>query len=294
MAIHVSLMKGVILLTFGDMLRVPINNKGVTSLLEAKKHGADVRFITSPFDAIRVAIENLKREVVFFSVGFETTTAPLAAMIRYSRLPHNLSFLISHRITHSVMELLLGIGDIHIDGVIAPGHVSAVTGAAKWDIFPKAFRMPTVIAGFSPEHVLQAILLIVDQVLSRDTRLQNIYPEVVTPQGNIQAQDSIAAVFDIVPTWWRGIGRIPESGYKLRGEFAQFEATKRFGLKDQPFCDPKDMLPGCSCHLVVMGKVSPNSCPLFGGICTPESPAGPCMVSQEGTCYIWWKYRYLG
>jgi hydrogenase expression/formation protein HypD len=291
-AINIALRKNTVLLTYGDMLRVPVyNTDQPKSLLEAKTQGADVKYIISPVDAIRIANENPQKQVVFFSVGFETTTAPLAHVIR-SRIPDNLSFLISHKLTPPAMELLLGMGDIHIDGLIAPGHVSAITGEKAWQIFPEAFRMPTVIAGFEPEHVIMAIYLLVKQIVHKKATLENVYRSVVSPDGNMYAKIAIESVFDIGASWWRGIGKLPASGYHLKKEYQQYSAITRFDIKQEQKQE-MELHPGCSCHLVVMGKIYPPSCPLFKKACTPETPYGPCMISQEGACKIWWKYHTM-
>jgi hydrogenase expression/formation protein HypD len=285
-AIELSLRDNIVLLTYGDMLRVPA---GGSSLEQTKGKGADIRFVGSPLEAIKIAMQNPSREIVLFSVGFETTTAPLAALISGGNLPKNLSFLISHKLTPPVMELLLGIGDICIDGFIAPGHVSTIIGAKMWQIFPEAFRMPTVVAGFEPHHVISAIELILEQVLSREARLGNVYEDVAGYDGNKLAQEVIEKVFELSSSWWRGIGRIPRSGYRLREGFWGLDARKRFGIESKPLQEKID--PRCLCHLVVMGKIYPRECPLFGKSCRPDNPFGPCMVSHEGTCRIWWEYQ---
>lgn len=278
--------KGAIIATYGDMMRVPTP---YGSLYDATADGADVRVIYGPLDAIRLARENPEREVVFFSVGFETTVAPLAGLIANGSLPQNLSFLTSHRLTPPAMELLLGIGDVQIDGFIAPGHVSVIIGAEAWRVFPDAYRMPVVVAGFEPEQFLLGLLLIIEQIKRGEARLENAYPSVVKPHGNTVALKAMGEAFEIISTWWRGIGKVPRSGLFLRGGLSSLDARRRFKVEIRP--EKGDLPPGCSCHLVMLGKIYPTGCPLFGKKCTPSTPYGPCMVSQEGTCLIWSRYR---
>lgn len=277
--------QGVIIATYGDMLRVPTP---YGTLADTNASGADVRVIYGPMDAVRIASENPDREVVFFSVGFETTTAPAAGLVAAGGLPENFSLLTSHRLTPPAMELLLGIGDVHIDGFIAPGHVSVIIGSEAWGVFPRAYHMPVVVAGFEPESLLLGLLLIIRQIKKGAAQLENAYPQVVRPEGNPAALNAIKSSFDVVPAWWRGIGRVPRSGLALKQRFSKLDARKRFGLSAQP--ERTELPPGCSCHLVMLGKIYPNECPMFNKKCTPATPYGPCMVSQEGTCLIWAKF----
>ncbi len=278
--------RGVTVATFGDMLNLPTR---FGSLAQAKAEGGDVRLIYSPMDAARVAQRNPDREVVLFAVGFETTAAPVAAVLGAGELPDNFSLLVSHRLTPPAMELLLGIGDIHIDGFIAPGHVSTITGSDAWRRFPEAYAMPVVVAGFEPEDILLAMLLLVRQLNRGEAKLENEYARVVPDAGNRPALAAIEEVFEVTPAWWRGIGRIPRSGLRPRRELAHRDARERFGIRFE--ADLSDLPPGCSCHLVMLGKAYPPACPLYGKKCTPSSPYGPCMVSQEGTCFIWFTYE---
>ncbi|NOZ05337.1 MAG: hydrogenase formation protein HypD [Chloroflexi bacterium] len=275
--------RGVILATYGDMLRLPTP---YGSLAEAKSAGGDVRIIYSPLDALKLAVQNPAREVVFFSVGFETTVAPTAALLASTALlPDNFSILTSHRLTSPAMELLLGIGDIHIEGFIAPGHVSVIMGSEEWRIFPEAYRMPVVVAGFEPVDILLALLMLLEQRQQGAVRLENEYNRVVQPHGNSVAQAAIWQLFDVQASWWRGIGRIPHSGLVLKADYARYDARERFGIRLEPA--EEELPPGCSCHLVMLGKIHPPACPLYDRKCTPTTPYGPCMVSQEGTCFIW-------
>lgn len=278
--------KGAIVVTYGDMIRVPTR---YGSLHDATAEGGDIRIIYGPTDAVKIAKENPGKEVVFFSVGFETTVAPLAGLIAAGNLPQNLSFLTSHRLTPPAMELLLSMGDVQIDGFIAPGHVSVIIGSEAWKVFSDVYGMPVAVAGFEPDQFLLGLFSIVQQIKNREARLDNTYPSVVRPRGNPLALKAIDKTFEVVTTWWRGIGEIPKSGLLLRTDFLEINARSRFGVYKSP--EQKDLPDGCSCHLVMLGKIYPTGCPLFGKKCTPSTPHGPCMVSQEGTCLIWSKYR---
>lgn len=285
--VAVSLAKnGVGMLIYGDMAKA-IGSQ--TSLEQTKAEGADVRIVYSPGDAVATANREPHKEFVFFAIGFETT-APATALEIVRGPPPNLSFLVSHRRVPPAMELLLGIGDLHFDGYIAPGHVSAIIGEEPYCIFPEAYRMPTVIAGFEPVDMLLAIYIILRQVMRGEARLENEYRRVVRREGNIQAQKVTNEAFETVDGYWRGIGRVPYSGLRLREEFAPYDALKRYGVQGNP-SSVRELLPGCRCHLVMIGKITPPDCPLFTKACTPESPQGPCMVSLEGTCLVWSKYR---
>ncbi len=276
-------LKGLVVATFGDMLRVPGSS---IPLQEAKASGGDVRIVYSVRDAVKMADKEPSKDFVFFAIGFETT-APATALEILNKPPENLSFLVSHRLIPPVMELLLGVGDLHIDGFIAPGHVSTVIGMEPYRLFPEAYRMPTVIAGFDPLDVLFTVSMLLKQIKDDEARLENEYTRAVTREGNTKAQALIQQVFTVANGRWRGIGRVPNSALKLKNEFSSYDARKKYDIKTEP---SRDLLPGCSCHLVLIGRIKPPECGLYGKVCTPVSPHGPCMVSNEGTCRIWYKY----
>jgi len=282
-AIHLGL-TGVTVLSFGDVVRVPGSEM---SLKDVKAQGVDVRVVYGVNDAVSIAKREPTREFVFFALGFETTAPSTAAEI-VRRPPGNLSFLVAHRLIPPAMELLLGIGDLRIDGFIAPGHVSTIIGLNPYQIFPQAYRMPTVIAGFEPLDVLFGILMLLRQVNDGEARLENEYIRSVNPEGNVKAQRLLGRVFNVEPGYWRGLGRIPFSALELREEFCRYDAKRKYDLKAR---NSRELLPGCLCHLVVIGKIKPPECPLFLGACTEEKPKGPCMVSVEGTCNIWAKHE---
>jgi hydrogenase expression/formation protein HypD len=275
--------RGYIITTFGDMFKVPGTQ---TSLAEAKTDGADVQIVYSLTDAVEIARRNPGREVVHIAIGFETT-APTTAAEVLREPPKNFSLLVCHRLIPPVMELLLGIGDLQIDGFIAPGHVSTIIGMKPYEIFPNAYRMPVIVAGFEPLDVLYALLMLVKQVKEGDARLENEYTRSVTWEGNLKAQGLISEVFDVVEGHWRGIGRIPSSSLKLKENFSKYDAREKYDIE---VGQSRDLLPGCSCHLVMIGKIYPEECPLFAKACNPQSPKGPCMVSSEGACNITFKY----
>mgnify|MGYP001612474094 FL=1 len=285
LARELSLKKNVILATFGDMVKVSSLSG---SLSDAKADGADIRVVYSPFDAIKIAEENPDREIVLFSVGFETTACGVASMVQSANCK-NLSFLISHRLIPPAMEFLLGVGDLHIDGFIIPGHVTTVMGLEEYNVFPEAYRMPVVAAGFEPVDVLMGIFMVLRQIKEKNARCENAYTRAVKEKGNPKAKEAISDVFDTVSSYWRGIGRIPRSGLVLKEKYRDKDARYRFDLSESE--SVIDLNPGCSCHLIMIGKIEPLECPLFSRTCTPQTPYGPCMVSFEGTCNAWYRYR---
>ncbi len=274
--------KGVVVTCFGDLLRVPGSHG---SLLDAKAEGADVRVVYSTSDSVRMAEKEPDKEFVFFAVGFETT-APSTAVEAIDNPPRNFSFLVSHRLIPPAMELLLGVGDLNIDGFVAPGHVSAIIGLKPYELFPRVYRMPTVVAGFEPLDVLMGIYLLLKQVKERTARLENEYLRIVQPEGNPRAIELINKAFGVIGGNWRGIGRLPNSALKLRESFVGLDAREKFDVHIE---QGKDILLGCECHLVIIGKIKPDKCPMFMKACTPQKPYGACMVSSEGTCRVWSK-----
>ncbi len=279
-------LRGVTVLTFGDVVRVPGSK---TSLHEARASGGDVRVVYSISDAVRMAEKDPNKDFVFLAIGFETT-APATAVEVLKKPPKNLSFLISHRLIPPAMELLLGVGDLHIDGFIAPGHVSTIIGMTPYLIFPEAYHMPTVVAGFEPLDVLFAISMLLRQIKEGDAKLENGYKRSVSREGNVKAQQAIERVFKVVSGRWRGLGRIPSSTLALREEFMSYDARKKYDVNIE---HSRDLPPGCLCHLVMIGKIDPPECPLFMKACTPAAPKGACMVSMEGTCRIWGQHAVI-
>jgi hydrogenase expression/formation protein HypD len=288
-AIQLALHAGVIMAAFGDMLRVPVNAPKAEprSLEQAKAAGADIRPISSPQEAVRIARENPQLQVVFFVAGFETTTAPVAAML-LEGIPDNLFLLLSCRLTWPAVAMLLDSGKPGFDALIAPGHVATVMGPEEWTFVVEQHAIPAAVAGFSPVSLLAAIYSVLRQQLEDECFLDNCYPEVVRPGGNATAQSQLKQAMQITDANWRGIGIIPASGFALAMRFEQHDARKQFGeFETEGRKRVGEMPPGCDCARVVLGKIYPDECKLFGTACTPRTPVGPCMVSDEGACRIW-------
>jgi len=289
-AIQLALREQVILLAFGDMLRVPVNapKSQVRSLEQARAAGADVRPIASPREAVTIARSHPDQAVVFFAAGFETTTAPVAALIA-EQLPDNLSILLSGRRTWPAVAMLLDSETPGFDALIAPGHVATVMGPEEWEFVVTKHRMPAAVAGFSPVSLLAATYSVLRQYLEDRCLLDNCYPEVVRPGGNTTALRQLDTVLDTVDANWRGVGVIPASGFALKPELAAHDARQLWPSHDDAARKRAgQMPPGCDCARVVLGKIYPNQCTLYGRACTPRNPIGPCMVSDEGACRIWW------
>jgi hydrogenase expression/formation protein HypD len=277
-AIELSGREDVILVTYGDMLKVPSKAGCI------RAEGKNYKMIASPFEAISIAESNPAKQIVFFSIGFETTTAPTAAILE-TGVPDNLFILSSHRLTPTIMEVLVKDQDIGIHGFIAPGHVSAITGSNAWNVFSEHYGIPTVVAGFEAGNLLRGILEIMTQLKNGDIRTGNVYSHVVKPEGNVQARKLMDKFFETADVNWRGIGNIPRSGLELRDKYSGKNARAVFQLEEVK----EAKIPGCICGTVVLGKARPADCTLFRKACSPQSPKGPCMVSMEGACNIWFK-----
>ena len=289
-AIRMALEEPVILVAFGDMLRVPVNvpKREPRSLEQARAAGADVRPIASPVEAVAIAAAHPQQTVVFFAAGFETTMAPVAAMLA-AGVPDNLLLLLSGRRTWPAVAMLLETGQAGFEALVAPGHVSTVMGPAEWNFVVQQHGLPAAVAGFSAESLLAGFYSVLRQHLESRPFLDNCYPEVVRADGNLTARRLLDQVFDVVDANWRGIGVIPRSGYGLSPAYARHDARQR--LADTTAGDRKragEMPPGCDCARVVLGRIYPNQCRLYGRGCNPRHPIGPCMVSDEGACRIWW------
>jgi hydrogenase expression/formation protein HypD len=289
-AIQLAVHERVTLLAFGDMLRVPVNvpRSEPRSLEQARAAGADVRPIASPSEAIRIAQAEPQRRVVLFATGFETTTAPVAAMLA-AGIPDNLFVLLCGRLTWPAVAMLLQSGEAAFDALVGPGHVATVMGPEEWEFVPQQHRIPAAIAGFRPDTLLAATYSVARQYIESRCFLDNCYPEVVRPGGNLRARQLLASVMDVVDANWRGIGVIPRSGFALNDSYAAHDARRR--LRSFAEVSRKrvgEMPPGCDCARVVLGRLHPNECRLYGLACTPRTPIGPCMVSDEGACRIWW------
>ncbi len=282
-AIELGKRDDTIITTFGDMIRVPASN---ISLAELKAKGADIRIIYGPNDAVKIAKENPDKEVIFFAIGFETTV-PLIGYEIQSEPPSNFSVICAHKLIPAALELLISQSQLKIDGFISPGHVSTIIGLKPYEIFSQGYKIPNVISGFEPNDVLISILMLLKQMRDKKYESLNEYSRFVKPEGNIIAQKIIEDVFEPVSSPWRGIGRINEGGLVIREKYSEYDADKKFDIKIEK---SQDIPSGCSCHLVMVGKLYPYECKLFRRECTPINPVGPCMVSMEGTCSIYYKY----
>lgn len=272
--------KGIAVTCFGDLFRVPGSNM---SLLEAKAKGADVRVVYGVGDAVQMAKNEPDRDFVFFAVGFETTS-PSTAVEVAANPPRNISFLVSHRTIPPAMRLLVKLKDLRLNGFIAPGHVSTIIGLRPYEVFPRQYSMPVVVAGFEPLDLMFGIYMIVRQLHDGKPKLENEYMRAVNWEGNVKAQKIMNKVFSTVDGTWRGLGVIPESKFVLKDDYADYDAHSKYGMKIEKGIDTQH---GCRCHLVIIGKIRPAECPLFMKTCTPQKPIGACMVSVEGTCRIW-------
>ncbi len=294
-AIHLARRPGVTLCTYGDMLRVPGAKR--SSLMKAKAEGADVRMVYSSLDAIKIARDNPDRDVIFFAIGFETTTPPTAVALKQAQALDlkNFSVFCNHVLTPSAMRAILDGADadrggeaaMALDGFIGPAHVSTVIGSRPYETFARDDGKPVVIAGFEPLDVLQAVLMLVRQINDGRHEVENEFTRAVTPTGNEKAQALTAEVFDLRDTFeWRGLGLVPRSALCLRDAFAAWDAEKRFDVPADSVPDVKS----CECGAILRGVKTPADCKLFGTACTPETPMGSCMVSAEGACAAHWTY----
>jgi len=292
-AIQLALEHDVILCTYGDMLRVPAS--GRKSLLKIKAEGADVRMVYSTQDALRIAQQNPDRQVVFFAIGFETTTPPSAVAIKQAQALglDNFSLFCNHVLTPAAIQNILespevrDIGSVSIDGFFGPSHVSSVIGSRPYEFFAEEYQRPVVIAGFEPLDVMQSALMLIRQLNEGRHEVENEYSRVVSRDGNQKAQTLVAEVFELRRSFeWRGLGSVPYSALKVKKAFVDFDAETRFDIHTEPTADVK----GCECPAILRGAKRPSDCKLFGTVCTPENPMGSCMVSSEGACAAYWSY----
>jgi hydrogenase expression/formation protein HypD len=289
-AIQLALHEDVILVAYGDMLRVPVNvpRAEARSMEEARASGADIRPIASPTEATRIARDNPDRAVIFFAAGFETTTAPTASLL-VEGVPDNLFVLLSGRLTWPAVALLLDSGTPGFDALVAPGHVATIMGPEEWEFVVSRHGIPAAVAGFTPESLLAAMYSTLRQLIEGRRFLDNCYPELVRPGGNRTARQQLQQTMDVTDANWRGIGTIPASGFALNRGYQAHDARREFpSYADDARKRAGEMPPGCDCAKVVLGKIYPNECRLFGVACQPRHPIGPCMVSDEGACRIWW------
>ena len=279
--------EGVIVATFGDMMRVP--GPGGQTLKSAKAEGARVKVCYSPMDALTLAKDSPEATVVFLGVGFETTAPTVAATVKQAQLSGVENFCVysCHKLIPPALKQLVASADCRVQSFLLPGHVSTVIGTQPYGFLARDFGLPAVVTGFEPLDILQALNIVLDQRGSGRAEVVNQYSRGVDPKGNPRALALLDEVFDVQDADWRGLGRIPGSGLGMAPEFARFDARIRFDLRPVEVSEP----PGCRCGEVLQGLILPNECPLFGTRCTPARPVGPCMVSTEGSCAAFFKYQ---
>jgi len=284
-AIALAKIPGVIIATFGDMLKVPGSH---TSLQELKADGADVRMVYSASDALKIAEVNPTRSVVFLGIGFETTAPTIAASILQAedKRIRNYYVLSLHKLCPPVIRAILNSGEVDLQGLICPGHVSAIIGSHPWEFIARDYGIPCVVSGFEPLDILQCVAMLVAQVETGRSEVEIAYRRGVRPEGNQEALKLMERVFESGPAAWRGIGEVPHSGLKIRTGYQHFDAAVAFEVDPgQPY-EPE----GCICGDILRGVKTPLDCQLFGHACTPQYPVGPCMVSSEGTCAAYYNY----
>jgi hydrogenase expression/formation protein HypD len=284
-AIALSQTPEVIIATFGDMLKVP---GSYSSLQEAKADGADVRTVYSTMDALKIAGDNPDKSVVFLGIGFETTAPTIAASILQAEEKgiNNYYVLSLHKLCPPVIRALLDSGEVKLDGLICPGHVSAIIGSRPWEFIARDYGIPCVVSGFEPLDILQSVDMLVNQVENGKSEVEIAYRRGVRPEGNQQALRLMEQVFEPCPARWRGMGEVDHSGLKLRKKYQRFDAELAFDIEPGPTHEPV----GCICGDILRGVKTPADCQLFGKACTPQYPVGPCMVSAEGSCSAYYLY----
>jgi hydrogenase expression/formation protein HypD len=291
-AIALTQVPEVILTTFGDMVRVP-GSRGAgsgapASLAKAKAEGADVRVVYSPLDALHVARQNPDRPAVFLGVGFETTAPMVASAVLAAEAEgvENFFVLSTHKLTPPATRAILDAGEVALDGIIGPGHVTTVIGSRAWRFLPNDYRIPVAIAGFEPLDILRAVLALVEMAEEDRPDVANTYTRSVRPEGNVAARQALEQVFKVTAAEWRGLGTVAASALRPREAYARFDAAQRFPVEVPPAREP----PGCRCGEILRGVLLPTECALFAQVCTPQSPVGPCMVSAEGACAAHYRY----
>jgi len=294
LAVELAFDERVILASYGDMLRVPGSRK--RSLLKARAAGRDVRIVQSALEAVALAQSHPDREVVFFAIGFETTTPPSAlAILEAERLGlENFSVYCNHVLTPSAIQSILDspevreLGEVRVDGFLGPSHVSTIIGARPYEFFAEEYQRPVVIAGFEPLDVLAALRMLVRQLNDGRAEVENQFTRGVTRDGNVKAQALVAEVLELRPEFeWRGLGNVHYSGLRIKERYAKYDAERRFNLVEKPVHENK----ACQCPAIIRGVKKPTDCAIFGTACTPRNPIGSCMVSSEGACAAWYQYR---
>jgi len=288
-AIALARMKEVIILSFGDMLRVPGTQ---TSLEKQRAEGSDVRVLYSPWDSLKVSRENPGKRIVFLAVGFETTTPTIALTIKAAKKAglENLFFHTALKLIPPAMQALVADPKLKINGFLCPGHVSAIIGINPYEFIVKRYKIPCSVTGFEPLDILEGIYLLLQRIVENKPAVVNQYRRVVTRQGNLKAKKIISDVFSVADVSWRGLGIISKSGLRIRDTFSRFDAEANFSMNSR-LQTPNSRLQKCRCADILKGLIAPLECPLFSKICSPDNPIGPCMVSSEGACNAHYKYR---
>ena len=284
-AIEYSRRKDFVVVTFGDMLKVPGSR---SSLAAAIAEGADVRIVYSPLDCLKLAKENPRKKIVFLAVGFETTAPTQAATVlaAEARGIKNLFMLSAQKLVPPALEFLLGDAEVKVDGFLLPGHVAVVIGAQAFNFLAEEFKIPSAVGGFEADEILTALVSLLEQVDSGKVEVANDYRAVVKAEGNVAAKKILAQVYEVTDAEWRGIGKIPASGLKMREEFSAFDIEQ----VEPVIIERAEKKTACRCGEVLRGVINPTECPLFGKACQPLHAVGPCMVSVEGVCAAWFKY----
>jgi len=288
-AIALAHLPGIIITTFGDIVRVP---GSYSSLQQAKAQGADIRIVYSTMDAVEIARENTENSVIFIGIGFETTAPTIAASLIKAQQEDIQNFYVLSllKLTPPVMKALLDLGEVKLDGIIGPGHVSVIIGSHPYNFISADYGVACVISGFEPLDILLCLDKLVEQIQTGQPQVEIAYPRGVKPEGNTKALELMNEVFAIDAANWRGIGIVSQSGLKINDKYHQFDAEQAFSHllpPDMPVREPK----GCRCGDILRGVALPGDCKLFGTVCTPERPVGPCMVSSEGACAAYYQYQ---
>lgn len=284
-AMEYAKIEGNILVTYGDMLRVP---GSYTSLAELKAKGGNIIFVYSPLDALKIAKENVSKRVIFFAVGFETSAPAVAATLIYAKKEGIENFYVysALKFTLPAAKALLSMGEVRINGILGPGHVSTVIGSSSWESISSEFKVPIVIAGFEPLDILLSIDMLLNQLINGEARVENEYSRSVRVEGNKEALKVIYQVFKATDSRWRGLGVLPQSGFKISDLYSEYDVEKQFPIEVKSTYEDAS----CRCGEVLRGLIEPKECPLFKVICNPLSPVGPCMVSSEGACAAYFNY----
>ncbi len=286
--LELSKKENVIITTYGDMVRVPGSTKG-ENLAKQKSEGAKVEIVYSPFDAVKMAKENPEKDIVFLGVGFETTAPGTAVAIKvaYEENVKNFYVFSLLKLVEPALRALIADPEFNVQGFLCPGHVAVILGTDGFNFLANEYKIPSVVAGFEPGEILNAIKMLLIQIKENNPKIENAYERMVSKEGNVLAKEAIYEVFEVEDSLWRGLGNIPNSGLKIKEKYAAHDAAKKFGI------EIKDVKQSslCRCEDIICGKATPKDCPAFGNLCTPTDPEGPCMVSSEGACAAAYKYQ---